>query len=86
MVHEIGHMFGLNHCTWFECVMCGSNNLPESDARPMHACPVCLRKLHSGVPFDLMARSQWLAAWHDKHGMSAEAAWYKRRLARLKAP
>jgi archaemetzincin len=30
MVHEIGHMFGLEHCTYFECTMNGSNSYEES--------------------------------------------------------
>lgn len=45
LVHETSHMFGLNHCVYFRCVLNGSNHLKESDARPMCVCPVCLRKL-----------------------------------------
>lgn len=31
------------------CVVNGANNLRESDAQPLHLCPVCLRKLHFAV-------------------------------------
>lgn len=83
LVHETGHMFGITHCTWFECIMCGSNHLAESDSRPMHACPVCLRKLHSSAKFDLVTRYRKLLTFHQKHGFTHEAAWVKKRLQRL---
>jgi archaemetzincin len=86
LVHETGHMFGITHCTWFECIMCGSNHLGESDSRPMHACPVCLRKLHSSAKFDLVARYQKLLAFHQKHGFKDEATWVTKRLQWLGAP
>lgn len=43
--HETGHMFGMWHCTAWECNMCGSNSLPESDRHPLALCPECLAKL-----------------------------------------
>jgi len=44
-LHEIGHMFGLLHCIYYECNMNGSNNLEKSDIRPIYFCPICYRKL-----------------------------------------
>jgi len=41
LAHETGHMFGLAHCIYFNCLMNGSNHLAESDRRPLHLCPVC---------------------------------------------
>jgi len=29
MVHEIGHMFGMTHCTFYECIMNGFNSYEE---------------------------------------------------------
>lgn len=52
MAHEIGHMYGMTHCTYFECGLNGSNYLDESDRRPTHICPVCLRKLHWSSDID----------------------------------
>ena len=46
LLHEIGHLFGLEHCPYFECLMNGSNHMEESDAAPLHLCPVCLHKLY----------------------------------------
>ncbi len=43
--HETGHMFGMGHCTLWECNMCGSNSLPEADRHPLALCPECLAKL-----------------------------------------
>ena len=37
--HETGHMFGLQHCTRFECLMNGTNSLDETDRRLGHAVP-----------------------------------------------
>jgi archaemetzincin len=29
MVHEIGHMYGMTHCTFYECIMNGFNGYEE---------------------------------------------------------
>jgi archaemetzincin len=79
LVHEIGHMFGLTHCTYWECVQAGSNNQQESDRRPLHLCPVCTRKLHSSVDFDPAVREEALAKVLRELGIDDEAAWSERR-------
>jgi len=43
--HETGHVLTMKHCIAFACLMNGSNHREESDSRPLHLCPVCLRKL-----------------------------------------
>src|SRR5258708_2616267 len=45
LAHETSHMFGIQHCIWYRCLMNGSNHLAESDVRPLHLCPVDLLKL-----------------------------------------
>ena len=45
MTHEIGHMFGIRHCIYYECGMNGSNHIQECETRPLYYCVVCLRKL-----------------------------------------
>jgi len=54
MLHEIGHMFGMKHCTFFNCMMRGSNGEEvEHQKNHLHLCPVCLRKLHWNIGFDI---------------------------------
>ena len=75
LVHEISHMFGLTHCTYWRCVVAGSNSQDEADRSPLHACPVCLRKLYSAIEFDPAAREDALAAVFGRLGIDDEAAW-----------
>ncbi|MBA3457740.1 MAG: hypothetical protein H0T42_31955 [Deltaproteobacteria bacterium] len=81
LVHEISHMFGLSHCVHWECVVAGSNHQAESDGRPLHPCPVCLRKLHSSIEFDPAERELRLAAVLEQLEIKDEAEWSKRRAA-----
>jgi len=80
LAHETGHMFGLEHCTYFQCVMNGSNHLEESDARPIHLCPVCLRKLQYSIGFDVVERHRSLADFFKANGFPSDAKWYRTRL------
>jgi len=82
LAHEICHLFGMSHCIYFHCLMNGSNHLQESDARPLHLCPVCLRKLWTAVGFDLVERYRALEAFFSSVGLTEEAAWMRRRLDR----
>ncbi len=84
MAHEIGHMFGISHCTHFMCVMNGSNSLAESDRQPHHVCPVCLRKLHSAARFDVVARYERLKAIYTANGIDDEATWVEARISAIK--
>ena len=79
LAHETGHMFGIRHCIHFECTMNGSNHLDESDAKPMHLCPVCLRKLYQSKRFDPAERYKRLAAIYARHGFADEKTWAEKR-------
>jgi archaemetzincin len=81
MSHEVGHMFGIQHCVSFACNMNGSNSLEESDRQPMHLCPVCLRKLHLALGFDPERRYEALEEQYRRAGLEAEAAWVQRQRA-----
>jgi archaemetzincin len=80
LAHEVAHMFGIAHCVFFNCLMNGSNHLAESDARPLHPCPVDLRKLQHSVGFDPEARYRRLLDFGRKVGFDDEPAWLEQRL------
>src|SRR5579859_1820336 len=83
LAHETSHMFGIAHCIYFRCVMNGVNHLGELDAHPLHLCPVDLRKLYDSIQFDPMARYAHLRDFYHGAGLTAEAAWSEKQLARL---
>jgi len=79
IIHELGHTFGLHHCVYFECVFAGANHQAEADRRPLHACPVCTRKLHAALELDPATREDALADAFGTLDLDDEAAWSKRR-------
>ncbi len=83
LVHETAHMFSLAHCVFFRCVMNGSNHLKESDARPLHLCPVCLRKLQFSLGFDVRDRYERLLGFYGQVGFHEEARWVAGRMERI---
>jgi len=90
LVHETSHLFGLKHCIYFRCVMNGSNHLQESDSRPLHLCPVCLRKAQysfcnvqqngTQTRFDVVERYRNLFRFYQSCGFDGEARWVANRL------
>ena len=80
LAHETGHMFGIQHCVWYRCVMNGSNHIAEADERPLHLCPVDLRKLHWSVGFDVVQRYRRLLAFDTQAGFRDKAVWLKERI------
>lgn len=83
LAHETGHMFSLQHCVFFRCVLNGSNHLQESDSRPLALCPVCLRKLQHSIGFDVTERYRRLLGFYQKAGFHEEALWVSGRLRRI---
>jgi len=80
LTHEMSHMFGLNHCIYYRCVINGSNHLEESDARPLHLCPVCLRKLYHSIRFDVCDRYRRLYRYYQRVGFDEDGKWVLNRL------
>jgi archaemetzincin len=83
LAHETAHLLGIAHCVFYSCLMNGSNNLPESDARPLHLCPVDLRKLQHSTGFDVAARYRDLLAFTEDAGFTDEARWLTTQLLRI---
>ncbi|WP_193211305.1 archaemetzincin [Luteolibacter marinus] len=80
LTHEMGHMFGIRHCIYYECNMNGANHLVEADSTPMHLCPVCLRKLHHAIRFDPLGRYAGLGKFYRANEMNQEEAWVADRV------
>jgi archaemetzincin len=83
LIYEIAHLFGLSNCIFYACSLNGSHHLQESDSRPMHVCPICLRKLHYCIDFDIMARYRNLYHFYQRVGFQEEAHWVQKRFAKL---
>ena len=45
VVHELGHMIGLEHCSTLSCVMRKSENVDDTDAKSNHYCEKCQSNL-----------------------------------------
>jgi archaemetzincin len=75
--HETGHVLTMAHCTAFDCLLNGSNHQEERDRRPLHLCPVCLRKLLWNLQAEPVPYLRRLEAFCRANGLE-EAAWYAR--------
>jgi len=47
-IHELGHTFGLEHCTNF-CVMKYSNDLDDTDQKPPKFCEICAKRMDISI-------------------------------------
>ncbi len=65
--HEIGHMYGMAHCTHGSCVMRGANSRAEADSTPLSFCPSCAAKLAYRLGDDGKERNKALEAFYRKH-------------------
>ena len=83
--HETGHMFGLLHCTAYECNMCGSNNRSESDRRSIFLGPECLAKVCWATKTDPVKRFRTLLEFFEANGFKDEAAFCTKSLKALGA-
>jgi len=87
LCHEIGHLFGIKHCVWWKCCMCGSNHDEESDRRPLALCPMDLAKIQEAIGperFNLLDREATLASLLEDIGLKDFAAWHRSHLEELK--
>jgi archaemetzincin len=80
--HETGHILTMKHCISFSCLMNGSNHQEERDRRPMHFCPVCLRKLLWNLQAEPVPYLTRLDEFCREHGLD-EAGWYAGAIAAL---
>ena len=64
---------------YYECNMNGSNHLEETDAAPIHLCPVCLRKIQHAIEFDPRTRYAKLSEFYKANGLKEEREWVEKR-------
>jgi archaemetzincin len=69
-MHEVGHMFQLQHCIAWECPMNGSNHQQEADTRPLEPCPHCLAKLMRATGLEPKKRWTELRAAFEAAGLT----------------
>lgn len=43
--HELGHCFGIDHCTFYACIMQGTASIAEDSRQPPYLCPVDMAKV-----------------------------------------
>ena len=84
LIHEIGHLLGLDHCIWYECLMNGSGHLEEDFHQPMFLCPVDLHKLETLCGFDVLRRYERLRDFFVKYNLPQEEKWTRERLEYIK--
>lgn len=56
LVHELMHIYGLEHCVYHACVMNGTGHLVEDFNAPSHLCPVDLRKMQWRLGFSVAGK------------------------------
>jgi len=78
--HEVCHMLGLGHCVYARCLMNGSADVSEGDLRPLHLCPVDLRKLQWALGFNVVERYRRLLRFWSGMPDDPEEMWVSRRL------
>jgi archaemetzincin len=56
--HELGHCLGMDHCSYYACVMQGTAGMAEDVRQPPYLCPVCLGKITHAVAHELQAGNE----------------------------
>jgi archaemetzincin len=84
--HETGHMFTMQHCTLYECNMCGSNNADEADRHPLWLCPECAPKITWATGADPIKRYRELEEFCRAQGLTTEAEFFRRTFELIQDP
>lgn len=69
IAHELGHLFGLDHCTAHRCVMNYVTTLRDLDNLPRAICPVGLARMAAIAHFDAPERRRELTAFYTAYGL-----------------
>ncbi|KAK0836938.1 hypothetical protein LTR03_013226 [Friedmanniomyces endolithicus] len=86
-MHELGHCFGIDHCTYYACIMQGTAGLSEDARQPPYVCPVDTAKLLTATGADEVEWLRALLEFCDRFGedalFSSFAAWLRVRTAEV---
>lgn len=83
--HETCHILTMQHCIAFQCNLNGVNHQAEGDSKPLHLCPVCLRKLCWNLQVDPNTYLARLRRFCQDNGLDDEAKWYAEAIQVLKS-
>jgi len=83
----VGRFLGIQPCTYFNCCMRGTGDR-ESQPLVLYLCPLCLRKLHWNIGFDICNRYAQLIEYYESHRSTVPLfegvlAWTQGRLSLL---
>lgn len=76
-VHEIGHMFGIEHCVYYACNMNGCMSIFELVQQPTYLCPIDLRKLQYVMNLDVAKRHELLKKFYEENDFIREVIYSK---------
>ncbi|CAF1252339.1 unnamed protein product [Rotaria sordida] len=84
-VHEVIHLFGVEHCIYYLCMMNGTETEEEMDGQPLYLCPICLRKMYSAIGkekkhFNVIQMYTKILELCKSLHFKDESAWYENRL------
>lgn len=84
LTHEIGHLLGIDHCIYYDCLMNGSGHLEEDFSQPLFLCPIDLRKLFRLIGFDINQRYEQLLEFCKQNQFQDEIDLLEKRLELLR--
>lgn len=69
--HELLHCFGLDHCTYYACVMQGTTSILEDTRQPFYLCPIDQAKLKEALAgrdgnIGKLSKEQWELEWCNR--------------------
>jgi archaemetzincin len=74
--HELCHVFGMEHCIEYQCLMNDTRDKDERDERPMYPCPACIQKLWHGLQLEPLGHVQRLGQFCEINELRREAEWF----------